>query len=179
MSKISKQQELDRIDNEMGALQDQMKTLTVDESSKAALREEEPQSCLSRREIKQSNAPMIKPSKSFPARGKPIAKLEAEHKRAWEYVTVIAENKEVLGEMIEFWLSKFPQDPINYWQLPVNVAIQVPYHVAEHIAKNCQYTVYKMADRDPRSLGHGDFAQTMVIEERRRRLDCRLAGFGF
>lgn len=159
---------------------EEMKNLTVDEINKAPLTEVEPQTKMSKEEVEHYDAPVIKPTRSFPAHSKPSSKEKKERERGWELVKCIAENVEIYGEKIEFWLNKYLGDPTHFWEIPVNKPIYLPRFVAEHLATRT-YHRFKMVDRSGRSFMEGSSSgeESLVVRETLARVTCKPAGFEF
>lgn len=173
----STERELDRVEEQISSYEEKINSLEPASLTTDKPIETAPQTQISKKQIEMTDAPWIRPSKTFSSRAKPLPQLEADRKRAWEYVKVIAENKEIQGEMIEFWLLKFPGDSHCYWQVPVNRPIYVPRMVAEHLASR-NYTRWRM--RDPNSDEVPDPTNPQnTVKEVHRRIDCRLAGLNF
>lgn len=176
MARISK--DLENAALASAKMQAEMSALTQDAMQDAPLHETEAQTQMSKREIEAYDAPLIKPTRSMPSSGKSLEKEKKMREDGWKYIKVIAENNEVNGEMIEFWLKKFAGDPVNFWQVPVNKPVYLPRHVAEHLS-NRKYHVFKMQDRPMHEVQFGEPASKLVCQETRRRLDCRSVQFGF
>ena len=89
-----------------------------------------------------------------------------------EYVKFIAENKELIGQTIELWTKKFPGQPAEYWEVPVNKPIWGPRYLAERI-KECVYHRLRMEETQITSQAAvGNFYGSMVVDQTINRLDA-------
>jgi len=168
--------EVDRLETEFQEKAKQMSSMTQDEIATAPVKETESKVEMSKKEIIQFDAPMIKPSHKIHGIGKPKAEQEGLRKKAWEYVKVVAENLEVHGETIEFWHKPpYSGEPCCFWQVPVNKPVYVPRFVADHLSTRCYHRL--VMQEKTTNLGHGEITSTLVATETRRRLDCRTVGF--
>lgn len=167
------QKEVDRLDSEFDAKQEQMSSLTQDEMNKAPKKEQEPQAVLSKREEKSYDAPVIKPSQTVPGIGKRKPEQDSLRRQAWELVKVVVENRESIGESIELWhKAPFGGEPCTFWQLPTNKPIYIPRFLADRI-KKCNYHVLTTVEQSIGRNEWGEMIGKMVATETRNRLDCR------
>lgn len=176
MAKLNKELEQAIVNSDK--MREDMSKITMDAVAGVPLAETDVQTKMTKKQIEEYDAPVIKPSKSMPSTGKPLDKEKAMREDGWKYIKVIAENNEVVGERVDFWHKKFAGDPIYYWEIPVNKPIYVPKHIAQHLSER-KYHVFKMQDRSREGLQHGDYAQSLICQETRRRIDCRSVQFGF
>lgn len=181
------QKAVDAVDAQVSGMQAQMSAMTPDKINETAPEAEfRPDQYLTKKALEQFDAPFIKPTKSFLMKGKPRDQEKEARKRGWEYVKCVASNNEVTGELIEFWHNKFAGDPVYFWQIPTNIPIWIPRHVAEHIATR-KYHRLKMQDRPLGQLhaemgSSGTFSNpsgSFLATETIKRLDCTPVGFGF
>ncbi|HEX5553450.1 MAG TPA: hypothetical protein VFX43_09400 [Chitinophagaceae bacterium] len=159
-------------------MQEQMSALTQDAMQSAPLHEVEAQTKMTKKQVEEYDAPVIRATKSMPSTGKALPQEAQAREDGWKYIKCIAENNEVVGEMIEFWYKKFSGDPIYFWQVPVNKPIYLPKHVAQHISDR-KYHVMKMQSKPIHEVAFGEPMDRLVCQETRRRLDCRSVQFGF
>lgn len=181
--------EIDKVEKQFDETEKHLSTLSVDEMNKAPLVKDEPQTKMSKKEVKEYDAPVIRPSKSFtmpiPKAGMPSWAPEA-IARDEELVKVIAENNEVIGEHIELWAGNYPGQVCGFYQVPVNIPIWIARKVAKRISQ-CKYHRMKMIDRSQSRL-HAEMSSQgtssnpsgeLTVTETKQRLDCRLADAGF
>lgn len=182
---LNRAEEIAKIDSQINQVQTAMSNLTQDEINKASVVDFQPQTEITRAMKDFTDAPVIKPIKSIPRPGKPIAKEAKDRAWGWEYVRCIAENREVIGETIELWTGKYHGDMADFWQVPVNRPIYLPRHVAKRISE-CRYHRVKMQDRpmhnlmnEMESTGVSGYSGQLTVVDTRQRLDCRPIAVGF
>lgn len=115
------------------------------------------------------NSIRLQPIRRIKTRGKPNPKTEDDRKHGWEYVTGVFENKVLIGEGISFWLCVYPGDDYCEWHVPANVPVELPRHVANHLAKNLKYCTFKFKEKAPSQWRPDDFADTFVVDQVLRR----------
>jgi hypothetical protein len=143
--------------NKVIQMQEDMNALDVDkinELAPAPIEEDKP---LSNREMAAlENAVFIEPKRQLRGFGTLPEKLKREHKHAWEYVKGMFENIIVNGEALTFWLSLYPGDPDCLWEIPANVPVFVPRHVANHLEKIMEYHEFSMVEKPQSKWRPGD-----------------------
>jgi hypothetical protein len=171
------QTQLDQAVAQVDAFNDELKTLANNAPNSAPLQETEQQTKISSREAIKYDAPYIKPERSIQCKEKPNEKYQKQHDYMWEYVKIIAENNEIIGEAIEMWTKQFAGDPAHFWKIPVNKPIYVPRLVAEQLTRCC-YTRYAMEDKQNSmgSDGMGTYYSGMIAKNTVRRLNALPAG---
>lgn len=172
--------ELEKVKKQCDALEEQIKSITLDRMRLTPSEETEQQTKISKREAARADAPYIRPTRSIQSKEQFNETFRNQHTRAWEYVKCIVENKELIGEKVEFWTKKFPGDAAHFWQVPVNIPVQIPRMCAERLA-GCSYHRLKM-EQTSQPLGDSNFSETtgkIVADTTVQRIDCRPVGFGF
>ena len=89
-----------------------------------------------------------------------------------EYVYLIAEHREIIGEDIDLWVKVFPGMPAEEWKIPVGKPIWAPRYVAERI-KGCSY--HRLTMRDTVTADHGSMGQfygQLAVDTTVQRLDA-------
>lgn len=167
----SAQKELDKAQEQFDQYEKNIKDLTLDRMNAAPMEESEMQTKLSSRQIADAKDIYLKPFKTIQSREKFNEKFREEYNFAKEYVYIIAENKEIIGETIEKWTKPFPGMPAEFWQIPVNKPIWVPRYVAEEL-KRCFYHRLRTEDVGTSSDGVGKYYGTMVVDTTIPRLDA-------
>lgn len=169
-------QELKRADEQFNKFEEQVKSLTHDEISKAKIVEMEPQTKLSTREIEKSDAPYIKPVRAIFSTEKFNEAFRKERDDGWKYVKCIVENNEIQGERIEKWTKRWTGEPAHFWQIPVNKPIYLPKFLAEEL-QNCCYHRLVMEEASQSNNDGSSLTHSLVSKETRHRIDCRSVGF--
>lgn len=139
------EKELDRVQEQFDAFDENVKELTLDRMRAAPLEEVEPQTKLSQKEIERSKDIYLKPVRTYPSKEKFNERFREEYNFAKEYVQFIAENKEIIGESIELTTKPFPGCPAEDWRVPVNKPVWGPRYLAERI-RGCEYSRLEMDD---------------------------------
>lgn len=171
------EQELKKAEDQLNKFESHVKSLTVDELSKSPLKESEPQTKLSNREVEKLDAPYIKPVRAIFSNEKFNEAFRKERDEGWKYVKCIVENNEIIGERIEKWTKHWPGEPAHFWQIPVNKPIYLPKFLAEEL-QGCCYHRLVMQSRSPDQIREGEPMEDLVAKETRHRIDCRSVGFG-
>ena len=166
--------ELEKVEKQLDDFNTQVKDLTQDRMNATPKVEHEPINKLSSKEIEKSPDVYIKPSRSVSDRSKFNEKFRDDYNFAKEYVKIIAENREVIGETLEFWTRPFAGMPAEFWIVPVGKPVWVPRYVAERI-KGCTYHRLSMQDRPTSVDGMGTYLGTMVVDNIIQRLDAHPA----
>lgn len=171
--------EVERIDNQIKGIQEGIQKVASQDRASIPVAETEEQTKLSKKELTNYDAPVIKYVKAFADKAKLPEKWRAERDHDWELIKVVCENCEIVGEMIEVTTHKWPGDPWAFWQIPVNTPVYIPRHVAKQI-HDCHYIRYVQTDPNTDAVW---FEEKTGIRgarpEKRNRLDCRLVGAGF
>lgn len=165
------EKELDRVEQQFDIYEKQVQDLTLDRMNMAPVRLEDPQIKMSSREIARSKDVYLKPFKTISSREKFNEEFRDAYNRAKEYVQFVAENKEVIGEIIDMWTKPFPGLPAEWWKVPVNTPIWAPKYVKNQI-KNSRYHRLKSEERVMTdSSGEGQYYGGMVVDTTIQRLD--------
>ena len=166
------EKELDKVEAQFKAYDDNIKELTQDRMNAAPKKEEEPQTKLSSKEIEKSKEIYLKPKSSI----RSPEKFNEDYREAYnfdkEYVHFIAENKEIIGETITMWTKPYAGVPCEQWEVPVNKPIWGPRYLAEQL-KKCNYHRFSMQEKvhSQDNLG-GSYYGTMVVDNVIQRLDA-------
>ena len=175
MAKLEKDMQVaaDKYDN----FNEQVKSLTKDETSKAPIAETEQQTQISQKEIDRTDGVYLKPERTISCKEPFNEKWRDDYNFRKEYVRFIAEHKEIIGESIEKWTRPFPGLPAEFWRVPTNKVVIGPRYLAEELSK-CAYTRLSMEDRPTGGDGLGQYYGQLVATNRIQRLDARpAAGF--
>lgn len=171
--------ELDKVQKQFDAYDDQVKQMTLDRMNEAPKQELEPQTKIAQAEIDKSKEIYLKPERSIgpgvnPKTGereKFNEKFRESYNFDKEYVQFIAENKEIIGEAIEAWTKPYPGMNCEFWKVPVNKPVWGPRYLAEQI-KRCSYHRLVMQQANVAADGMAQYYGQMVADETRQRLDA-------
>ena len=166
------QKELDKAEKQFEKYDEDIKALTQDRMNAAPKQEVEGQTKLSSKEIEKSKEIYLKPEKNFSCR----AKFNEEYREGYnydkEFVQFIAENREIVGEMIELWTKPYAGVPYEFWRVPVNKPVWGPRYLAERI-KNCSYHRLKMDQSVITGAdGRGQYYGSLAVDTVVNRLDA-------
>lgn len=164
-------QELDKAEKQFEAFDNQIKEMTLDRMNVAPKEDSEPQTKIAQRDLDKHKDVYLKPSKSIGSKEKFNEDYRSDYNFSMEYVNFIAENKEIIGETLEFWTKPFAGMPAQYWQVPTNKPLWAPRHVAERI-KGCKYHRLVMQQTPTNSDGYGQYYGTMAADTTIQRLDA-------
>jgi hypothetical protein len=173
-------EEIEKAKEQIDQFSEQIKSISMDETSKAPLETPEPQTKLSNKEIRETKEIYLKPKRTiFPSANPKTGKAEEfnekfrkEYEYRKEYVKFIAENHEVIGESIPAWTKPYAGIPAEEWDVPVNKPVWGPRHLVDQIARKC-YTRFVMEDVPTTPQGSISYYGAMVVESRRPRLSAR------
>lgn len=180
--KSESQKELDKVEAQFDQFEKQLMALNNMPMGNAEATEQ--QTKISTREANTSDAPYLKPIRTIgpgvnPKTGEKEGfneKFRSQYEYAKQYIRVIAENNEIVGETIECWTKPFPGINLEFWRVPSNKPVMIPRYLASQLATR-QYIRYSM--EEPRMRGTEDghqFYSGMIGRDVRKRLDCRPVG---
>jgi len=163
--------EMDKSEKQFDDFQEQVSALTLDRMNKAPLQEVEPQTKIAQRDIAKSKDVYLKPIRSIGSK----EKFNEEYRDQWnhdkEYIHMVFENREVIGETIDCWTKPYAGVPAEEWMLPTNKPVWVPRYVAKQIAK-CKYHRMRTEDRTTNAEGGMTYYGSMVVDQTIARLDA-------
>lgn len=161
--------ELEKAQEQFDEFDKNIKEMTLERMNQAPKEDAEPKHLLSQKEIEKSNDIYLKPSRSIGSKEKFNDKFKDDYLFAKEYVRLIPEHREIVGEVIEMWTKPYPGMPAEFWEIPTGRPIWAPRYVAEQITK-CRYHRFIMKDTVDRGLdqqGHryyGGIAADTIIQ---------------
>lgn len=166
------EKEIDKLEKQFDAFDQQVKDLTHDRMNQAPTAETEPQTQLSQKELEKSKRIYLKPEKVIGDRQKFNDKFTEQWNFAKEYVQFIAEHKELIGEAIEIWTHPYGGKNAEFWRVPTNKPVWGPRYLAEQIHRKT-YSRMSMVDR-PTNIESGmQFYGQMVVENKIHRLTAQ------
>jgi len=164
--------ELDKVEKQFEAFDEDVKRMTFDRMDKTPKKEEEPQTRMSQSEIAKAQDIYLKPHKSVSCQDKFNENFRAEYNFAKEYVQFQAENKEIIGESIDIWTRPFAGMPAEWWKVPVNKPVWGPRYLAEQL-KRCYYHRLVMQPTVGVGSDHaGQYYGSMAVDTTVQRLDA-------
>ncbi len=164
--------ELDKAEKQFEAFDQNIKDLTLDRMNTAPKIDFEPQTKLSSKDIEKSKELYLKPFRSVSSKEKFNEAFREDYNFAKEYVHFTAENKEIIGEELDFWVKPFAGMPAEEWKVPVNKPLWAPRYVAERI-KGCKYHRLVMQESTTMGAdGMGKYYGSMVADTTIQRLDA-------
>lgn len=166
------QQELDKVEKQFEAFDQNVKEMTLDRMNTAPKEEKEPQTKLSQDEIQKSKDIYLKPKRTIGSREKFNERFREKYNFAKEYVQFIAENKEIIGESIELWTKAFPGIPAEEWVVPVNKPVWGPRYLAEQIKRKYYHRLRMDQNVVTGSDGRGQYFGSMAVDTKVQRLDA-------
>lgn len=164
--------ELDKAEKNFDKFESEIKDMTYDRMNMAPKQDVEPQTKISGKDVSKSTDVYLKPHTTIGCRDKFNEDYREEYNFAKEYVQFIAENKEIIGEVIEVWTRPFGGMPAEFWKVPVNKPLWGPRYLAERI-KGCTYSRLVMQENKITSAdGHGQYFGSMAVDTKIQRLDA-------
>ena len=172
--------DLEKANQDFQAFDQNVKELTQDRMDMTPKEEVEKQTKLSQKDLEKSKDIYLKPKKSLgPGRDSKTnfvekfnEKYRKDYEFATEYVQFIAENKEIIGEAIEIWTKPFPGMNTEFWEVPTNIPVWGPRHLAEQITKAKYHRLSMKDDSFTGSDSRGKYFGTMVADTTIQRLDA-------
>ena len=171
----SAQKELDKAEVQFQKFDEQIKEMTLDRMNEAPIKEVEPQTKLSQKEISNMKEIYLKPKRTVSSREKFNEAHREDYNFAKELVYFTAENNEMIGQQIELWTKPFPGMPAEEWEVPVNRPVWGPRYLAERI-KGCTY--HRLSMEDKKVVGSdamGSYTGAMVVDSTVQRLNAHPA----
>jgi hypothetical protein len=166
------EKELDKAEKQFEMFDAEIKSMTLDRMNTAPTPEVEPQTKLASSEIAKHKDLYMKPKRAIGSREKFNEDYRKDYNFSKEYVHFIAENKEIIGESINFWIKAFPGMPAEEWDIPVNKPIWAPRYVAERI-KGCKHHRLVMRDTPAGGDHQGNqYYGAMAVDTTVQRLDA-------
>lgn len=168
---MEKQEQM-KLEKQFDNFNDQVKEMTLDRMNAAPKPDIEAQTKLSQKEIEKSKDIYIKPFKTISCSEKFNEKYREDYEFAKEYVYIVAENKEIIGEEIDLWTKPYAGVPAQEWKIPVNKPVWVPRFVAERI-HGCTYHRLTMQQNVHSGSDHsGQYYGSMAVDTTIQRLDA-------
>ena len=168
------QRELDKAQENFDVFESSVKAMTLDRMNAAPKQDLEPQTKLAQSEIADAKDIYLKPKKTIGSKEQFNEKFRSNYEYDKEYVYFIAENKEIIGETLDFWTKPYPGMPAEEWEVPVNTPIWAPRYVAEQISRKFYHRLV-MKENTTSSDGRGTYYGQMAADTTVARLEARPA----
>lgn len=166
------QKELDKVEKQFEEYDSQVKSMTLDRMNMTPKQDVEPQTKLSQQDLSKSKDLYLKPRRTIGSREKFNENYREEYNYAKEYVHFIAENKEIIGETLEFWTKPFAGMPAEEWAVPCNKPLHAPRYVAEQIKRKFYHRLVMNQTQSAGSDGMGQYYGAMAVDTTIQRLDA-------
>jgi len=166
------EKELDKVQEQFDKFDGEIKEMTMDRMNLAPKQDLEPQTKIAQSDIAKMNDVYIKPKRTISSKEKFNEKYRSEYEFAKEYVCIIAENKEMIGETLEFWSKPFPGMPCEEWAIPSNKPVNVPRYVAEQIKRKYYHRLVMKENVTTQAMHMGQFYGSMAADTTVQRLDA-------
>jgi hypothetical protein len=166
------EKELVKVEEQFKEFDSNIKQMTMDRMSAAPLQEVESQTKIAQKDLDKTKDLYIKPKRSITSKEKFNERFREDYKFSTEYVNFIAENKEIIGEALEFWTKPFPGMPAEEWYIPVNKPVWAPRHVAERIKGSKYHRLTMNQTVSTASDGMGQYYGAMAVDTTVQRLDA-------
>lgn len=170
-SNSASEKELDRAQKQFNDFEDSIKSMTLDRMNEAPREDREGNTRLSQNEIANSKDIYLKPKRTMSCKESFNEKYRTAYDFAKQYVMFIAENHEVIGEVIDIWTKPFAGVPAEEWDVPTNKAVWGPRYLAEQI-KNCHYHRFVMQNTASEANSVGTMYGSMAVDSKIQRLDA-------
>ncbi len=168
--------ELDKAEKHFQEFDANVRSLTLDRMNQAPSTDKEMQTLMSQNQLARATDVYLKPHTSIGSREKFNEDYRKEYEYASEYVNFIAENKMIIGEIIEMWTKPFAGMACQFWKIPVNKPIWAPRYVAEQI-KRAKYHILSMRDTVTAGADQmGQYYGSIAVDSTIQRLDAHPIG---
>lgn len=166
------QKQLDQAEEQFKEFDKDIKSMTQDRMNAAPAQEEEKQTKLSQKDLKNAKDIYLKPAKNFNCIKKFNEIYREQYNFSKEYVCFIAENKEIMGEDIDLWTKPFSGVPYENWIVPCNKAVWGPRYLAEQIQRK-SYNRLKMNENvQVSNSAYGVMTGQLAVDTKIQRLDA-------
>jgi len=172
--------ELEKAKAQFDEFDNQVKEMTLDRMNEAPKLEKEEQTKLSSQDLAKSKDIYLKPKRALgPGKNEKFNEtFRDEYNFQKEYVHIVAENNEIIGENIEMWTKPFPGINTEEWAIPVNKPVWVPRYVAEQIKRKSYHRLSMKQTQSQNNYAGSDetgnqYYGTMAVDNTIQRLDAR------
>ena len=166
------EQEIEKAEKQFEEFDANVKNLTLDRMNESPKKEVEQQTKIAQKDIEKCDDLYLKPTTAVGSRERFNERFREDYNFQKEYVRFIAENREIIGEVIEMWTKPFPGLPAEFWKVPVNKPVYGPRYLAEQI-KRARY--HRLIMQESKMVGADNRAQyygQMAVDTTVQRLDA-------
>ncbi len=164
--------ELNKAEEKFKEFDENIQEMTLDRMNAAPKLEQEPQTKIAQKDLDKCKDIYLKPIRTVGSRESFNEKYREDYNFKKEYVYFTAENKEIIGDALDFWTKPFAGMPAEEWKVPVNTPLWAPRYVAEQI-KGCKYHILKMSQTQSTGAdGMGQYYGSMAVQNTVQRLDA-------
>ena len=171
--KSSSEKELDKAQKDFDKFDKNIKDLTVDRMNQHPKKETEDQTKIATKDLDKIDDVYLKPERRIGSSEKFNEDFKEKFEYDKEYVHFIAENKEILGEALEFWTKPYPGVAAEFWKIPVNTPVWAPRYVAEQIKRKFYHKLTMSQTTSTSQDGMGQYYGSLVVDETVARLDAK------
>lgn len=171
-SNSASQKELDRAEEQFESFDQNIKSLTMDRMSTAPKEDIEPQTKLSQKQIERSKDIYLKPHRSIGCKEKFNENFRSAYEFDKEYVHMIAQNNEIIGEELDFWTKPYAGMPAEEWKVPVNTPVWAPRYVAEKIKRSFYHRLTMKKNVVTEAGSFGEMYGALAVDTTVQRLDA-------
>lgn len=164
------EQEMKKLGEQFDAFDKNVKEMTLDRLSTIPEKEQEKQTKIAQADM-DKDVIYLKPIRSISCRDKFNEAFRKDYDYSKEYVSFIAEHKEIIGDCIEAWTRPYGGMPAEEWKVPTNKVVWGPRYLAEQI-KRKKYHRLVMQDRAVNSDSNYTFTGAIVADSTIQRLDA-------
>jgi hypothetical protein len=172
ISNSASQNELDKVEKQFEAFDENVKSLTMDRMNAAPTKEVEPQTKISQKDLDKSTDIYLKPSRSISSKEKFNENFRKEYEFSKEHVHFIAEHKEIIGETIELWSKPFAGMPAEEWKVPTNKPVWGPRYLAEQIKRKRYHRLVMVNSTSGGDERGNQYYGTLAADTTIQRLDA-------
>ncbi len=166
-------QEMEKIEKQFDKFDSEVKEMTLDRLNATPKVETEEQTKIAQKDIRKMNDVYLKPLRSIASREKFNERFREKLNFDKEYVHFIAENKEIIGETLEFWTKPYPGMPAEFWNVPANKPVHAPRYVAEQIKRKFYHRLTMDQTVTTGADGMGQYYGQVAVDTTIQRLDAR------
>lgn len=168
----SAQAEMDKVEKQFEAFDENVKNLTMDRMNAAPKEEAEPQTKIASTDIQKKNDVYLKPKRVIACRDKFNERFRQKWEFDKEYVQFIAENKEIIGETIDMWTRPYGGINAEWWEIPTNKPVWAPRYVAEQLKGRFYHRLVMQQNTITAADGMGSYYGQLAADTTIQRLDA-------